>query len=260
MHFGPDSGNESNECTVVKSIAIVKYNYEAQQTDELGLSKDSRIQVLEKSQDGWWKGQLHDQVGWFPSNYVIEQPLGATDAAPNVPANVGAISNAAVHANQNSLNRLNAGMKSLDLTGVGSSVLEQVVALYSFTSQNEEELSFVNGERLDIIDKPKNDPDWWMARNRHGECGLVPKNYVHVLESNERSGLEGGRTAPGNSTTTTLDDKMAIIKAQIWYRGAISRGQCDQLLNDYGENGDFLIRDSETNVSKVLFHVGFFYA
>lgn len=33
-----------------------------------------------------------------------------------------------------------------------------------------------------------------------------------------------------------------------WYYGAISRSQCDELLNSRGHDGDFLIRDSETNV------------
>lgn len=33
-------------------IAVVKYNYQAQQTDELSLVKGSRILILEKSNDG----------------------------------------------------------------------------------------------------------------------------------------------------------------------------------------------------------------
>jgi hypothetical protein len=238
----------SNEVKVVKSIAVVKYNYEAQQTDELALTKDSQIQVLEKSLDGWWKGQMNDQVGWFPSNYVIEQPLSAAANGQSI-ANVGNLGAPEVpsNANPSSLNRLNANLQSLDLNSSGSASLEQVVALYSFASQNEEELSFEKGERLDIVDKPADDPDWWMARNRHGESGLVPQNYVHVLDANERSGNDN-RTA----ASSALDDKMAVIKSQIWYYGAISRGQCDQLLNEFGENGDFLIRDSETNVSVLL--------
>lgn len=59
-------------------------------------------------------------------------------------------------------------------------VLETVVALYSFTPMNEEELSFAKGEQLEVVDKPENDPDWWKARNQAGHTGLVPKNYVQV--------------------------------------------------------------------------------
>lgn len=41
-----------------------------------------------------------------------------------------------------------------------------------------------------------------------------------------------------------------------WYYGNISRAQCDTLLNNHGLDGDFLIRDSETNVSSsfIIFH------
>lgn len=34
-----------------------------------------------------------------------------------------------------------------------------------------------------------------------------------------------------------------------WYYGPITRAQCDDVLNQRGHDGDFLIRDSETNVS-----------
>lgn len=33
-----------------------------------------------------------------------------------------------------------------------------------------------------------------------------------------------------------------------WYYGPITRAQCDDVLNQRGHDGDFLIRDSETNV------------
>lgn len=44
--------------SALKTHALVKYNYEAQQSDELSLVKGSRLTVLEKSSDGWWKGEL----------------------------------------------------------------------------------------------------------------------------------------------------------------------------------------------------------
>ena len=39
------------------------------------------------------------------------------------------------------------------------------------------------------------------------------------------------------------------LAAKEWYYGPISRSQCDTLLNSRGHDGDYLIRDSETNVS-----------
>ncbi len=41
------------------------------------------------------------------------------------------------------------------------------------------------------------------------------------------------------------------LTGKSWYYGNISRAQCDTLLNNHGLDGDFLIRDSETNVSYI---------
>ena len=57
------------------------------------------------------------------------------------------------------------------------------IFLCSFAAQNNEELSFVKGERLEILDRPPADPDWYRARNKTGSVGLVPKNYVQVHPS-----------------------------------------------------------------------------
>lgn len=116
------------------------------------------------------------------------------------------------------------------------SVLDVVIALYPFQSQNEEELSFQKNDRLEIIERPENDPDWWKARNQLGEIGLIPKNYV--LQDSDRS----------EAVLSTHN----AISSQLWYYGSISRGDCDKLLNDCGDDGDFLIRDSETSVCSVL--------
>ena len=36
--------------------------------------------------------------------------------------------------------------------------------------------------RLEIIGKPTEDPEWWKARNERGVVGLVPRNYVQVID------------------------------------------------------------------------------
>lgn len=91
------------------------------------------------------KGLYGNHIGWFPSNYTIEEIEDA------------------VHTYARAEN-----------------VVDIVVALYSFTAQNEVELSFRKGEKLEIIDRPASDPDWYKARNAAGDVGLVPKNYLQV--------------------------------------------------------------------------------
>lgn len=55
------------------------------------------------------------------------------------------------------------------------------VALYSFTSNNEAELSFEKGDRLEIVERPPSDPEWYRARDSRGQLGLVPRNYLQEL-------------------------------------------------------------------------------
>ncbi len=55
------------------NLVLALYTYTAQSSDELGFHKGSVISVLDKEGGEWWKGEVNDKVGLFPSNYV--QPL-----------------------------------------------------------------------------------------------------------------------------------------------------------------------------------------
>lgn len=69
-------------------------------------------------------------------------------------------------------------------------------SVVSFAAQNNEELSFVKGERLEILDRPPADPDWYRARNTLGSIGLIPKNYVQVFICSNSNALNVGFTIP----------------------------------------------------------------
>lgn len=115
--------------------AIVKYNYQAQQPDELALTKGTRILILEKSNDGWWRGQSGNSVGWFPSNYTTEE--------------------------------CDNNDEQIHTYAMAENVLDIVVALYSFNSNNDQELSFDKGDRLEIVDRPASDPEWYVETYSH---------------------------------------------------------------------------------------------
>ncbi|KAM9040952.1 SH2/SH3 adapter protein dreadlocks-like, partial [Megaptera novaeangliae] len=208
--------------------AIVKYNYQAQQADEMSLTKGIRILILEKSNDGWWRGQNGNQTGWFPSNYTTEE----------------------------------SDNDELHTYAMAENVLDIVVALYSFNSNNDTELTFDKGDRLEIIDRPPSDPEWFKARNQKGQIGLVPRNYLQELQEYlNNTPYRGGpdsidrRNDVVHSSATlqsthgngTSQPERPILSGKSWYYGAITRNQCDTVLNSHGHDGDFLIRDSETN-------------
>ena len=50
--------------------AIVEYNYEAREADELTLRKGDIIKNIKVLQGGWWEGTLKDKRGMFPDNFV----------------------------------------------------------------------------------------------------------------------------------------------------------------------------------------------
>lgn len=112
----------------------------------------TRILILEKSNDGWWRGQSGAQAGWFPSNYT------QAECDPD---------------------------DTLHTYAMAENVLDIVVALYSFNSTNDQELSFEKGDRLEILDRPPSDPEWYKARNGQGQIGLVPRNYLQVFNMTE---------------------------------------------------------------------------
>ncbi|XP_071391165.1 GRB2-related adapter protein 2b isoform X2 [Centroberyx affinis] len=46
------------------------YSFHAEEKDELAFSAGDVIEVLERSDPSWWKGQLRGKTGLFPSNYT----------------------------------------------------------------------------------------------------------------------------------------------------------------------------------------------
>jgi len=229
-HSGGKGGTRTsptaNENTEPIASAIVKYNYQAQQLDELSLCKGSRLMILEKSGDGWWRGQYGNKVGWFPSNYTQEE------------------------------------IEDPHTYCMAENVLDVMVALYPFKAQNDTELSFDKGDRLEVLDRPPSDPEWFKARNQCGQIGLVPSNYLVELsqfltQDVNRGGGGPGQLAPGpNAHQAATNGKNGTngfssgnenITGKPWYFGLISRGDCDTIMAEKGQDGDFLVRDSESN-------------
>lgn len=48
------------------------YDFTAEEDDELGFCAGDIIEVLDRSDQAWWKGRLRGQSGLFPANYTIQ--------------------------------------------------------------------------------------------------------------------------------------------------------------------------------------------
>ncbi|KAG8236233.1 hypothetical protein J437_LFUL010986 [Ladona fulva] len=57
-----------------RTEAIVEFDFEPTESNQLRLQRGRRLIVLGKEGDhkGWWKGKIDDQIGFFPKEYVCE--------------------------------------------------------------------------------------------------------------------------------------------------------------------------------------------
>lgn len=93
------------------------------------------------------------------------------------------------------------------------------ISLYDYDARTAEDLSFIKGEHLEILNDTQG--DWWYAKSRLSKKeGYIPSNYVAKLKS---------------------------LESEPWYFGKIKRVEAEKkLLLPENEHGAFLIRDSES--------------
>jgi hypothetical protein len=65
---------------------LAKYEFGGSTDIELRFRKGNVVTVIEKAENGWWKGICEGQVGWFPESYVRPAPKSEANHAPNATA------------------------------------------------------------------------------------------------------------------------------------------------------------------------------
>ncbi len=48
------------------------FSYAPEQEDELGLEVGDIVSFIGEVEEGWWRGQIRERTGIFPSNFVQE--------------------------------------------------------------------------------------------------------------------------------------------------------------------------------------------
>merc|ERR1711962_1125681 len=130
-------------------LAQVIAPYEATSKEQLSLIQGTMIVVKKKTETGWWQGEQGKgkkrTVGWFPASYVkLMEPKKDKDEEPEAGTAVAA----------------------------GG---EKYVALFPYTGQYEDELSFEEGATVTVI--AKEEEAWWKGESG-GKIGVFPRNYV----------------------------------------------------------------------------------
>ncbi|XP_069829177.1 intersectin-2 isoform X4 [Dendropsophus ebraccatus] len=143
---GFGSVGKTGTLTKKPEIAQVTTAYTATGTEQLSLAPGQLILILKKNPSGWWQGELQArgkkrQKGWFPASHVKLLGPSNDKAAPAfIP-------------------------------------VCQVIAMYDYIANNEDELNFSKGQLMNVINK--DDADWWQGEI-NGVTGLFPSNYVKM--------------------------------------------------------------------------------
>lgn len=92
-----------------------------------------------------------------------------------------------------------------------------VVALYDFPGAEPHDLRLEKGQEYVIVEKC--DINWYKARNKYGEEGYIPSNYV-------------------------TEKKCGNLEQFVWYSKQVNRNKAEELLRTEDKEGAFIVRDS----------------
>ncbi|XP_042254793.1 SH3 domain-containing kinase-binding protein 1 isoform X1 [Thunnus maccoyii] len=151
--------------------AVVEFDYEAQQDDELSLTVGDIIVNIRRDDGGWWEGELGGRRGLFPDNFVREiKKEGKREAG------------------QASMMRsdLSNGRASpvSDPSARPSKRVEQIrnrrcKAAFSYVPQHEDELELKIGDIIEIISEVEE--GWWEGL-LNGKTGMFPSNFTKEIQ------------------------------------------------------------------------------
>lgn len=126
---------------------------------------------IDQVDEGWWFGVSEDgkKQGLFPANYVQileqeEQPAAAAAATADIPAAPPVPVHPEEPKQQQQQNQGNVA-----------------VALYDYSAEEDNEISFAEGDTITQIEFVSE--DWWQGLAANGKTvGLFPANYVELKQ------------------------------------------------------------------------------
>uniref|UniRef100_A0A8C9ML79 Intersectin-1 n=1 Tax=Serinus canaria TaxID=9135 RepID=A0A8C9ML79_SERCA len=152
----PGAAGKTGSLGKKPEIAQVIASYTATGPEQLTLAPGQLILIRKKNPGGWWEGELQArgkkrQIGWFPANYVKLLSPGTSKSTPTDPV---------------------------------PPAVCQVIGMYDYSAQNDDELAFSKGQIITVLSRE--DPDWWKGEV-NGHVGLFPSNYVKLTTDTDPS-------------------------------------------------------------------------
>nr|XP_005994964.1 PREDICTED: sorting nexin-33 [Latimeria chalumnae] len=92
-------------------------------------------------------------------------------------------------------------------------------ALYSFQSENKEEISIFENEELTIFDENSLD-GWLQGQNSRGEKGLFPASYVEIIRPRANSNYTEYSNSPASSPGNESSFYTTISSTSVYHQGS----------------------------------------
>ncbi|KAK3597309.1 hypothetical protein CHS0354_010940 [Potamilus streckersoni] len=191
-----------------KKRAKVLFSYEPENEDELKLELGDIVDVIRQAEDGWYEGSVNGKTGVFPSNFVEvlseeneqekeEEDKSLIKGKKIIGVGLGNIFGSGpikLRSTGGSAKQVlddkpteNKDTKPPNEEAVlrrpktGERLLEKAVVRYSYTAENEDELTLNEGEIISVLDKELEDSGWWKGEI-NGRIGVFPDNFVEIMK------------------------------------------------------------------------------
>ncbi|KAM9365068.1 SH3 and PX domain-containing protein 2A-like isoform 2-T2 [Pholidichthys leucotaenia] len=139
------SGLDASDPMLLDQYVVVA-NYEKQEPAEISLQAGEVVDVIEKSESGWWFVSTAEEQGWVPATY---------------------------------LNSHSGTRDDLELGASKAGEEEKYITVQPYTSQGKDEIGFEKGVIVEVIQK--NLEGWWFIRYQDKE-GWAPASYLKKVK------------------------------------------------------------------------------
>ncbi|XP_015246145.1 PREDICTED: SH3 domain-containing kinase-binding protein 1 isoform X2 [Cyprinodon variegatus] len=176
--------------------AVVEFDYEAQQDDELTLTVGDIIRNIRRDDGGWWEGELGGRRGLFPDNFVREiKKDGKRDGGQS-----GMIRSELSNGRASPVSDTNVrpGKKGEQIRK------RRCKASFSYAPQHEDELELKVGDVIEIIAEVEE--GWWEGL-LNGKIGMFPSNFTkEILADSDAPCLETPNSSEETRQNRTSKD------------------------------------------------------
>lgn len=245
VHEGP-APTRKKDSNFRKKRAKVVYSYSPENDDELQLEVGDSVEVLKQEEEGWWEGVVNGKVGMFPSNFVeVFEDEGSDEIKDESKENDTNLIKGKKVIGVGLGNIFEGGQIKLRPAGGGggsskkpvgaerekkpekppeepmvrkskeTKPVEKAIVRYSYSAENEDELSLDEGEIVIVLEKELEDNGWWKGE-LNGKVGVFPDNFVELLKEEPKPKKPPPpTTGPTVKSVPKLPEKAPVVDHKV---------------------------------------------